>query len=80
VLGKESEPPTLSPAGECVPPFDSEGGTVDTLSRERGGWGVPIQTRGQALVVRGTLGINVLCAHKLHEDTSEHEYNYVGLK
>jgi hypothetical protein len=41
--------PTPSPAGECVlPSFGSARGTHSLRKR---GWGVPIQTRGQTLVV-----------------------------
>ncbi len=41
--------PNPSPAGECAPPPFGSGG-MDTLAGERGGGGVPIQTRGHPLL------------------------------
>ncbi len=41
--------PTPSPAGECVPPPLVRGGGGFTLACGRGGWCVPIPTRGQTL-------------------------------
>ncbi len=43
--------PIPSPAGECAPPplLWLGGGGGCTLVRRRGGWGVPILTRGQTL-------------------------------
>jgi hypothetical protein len=50
LLSSELEPPTLSPAGECVLPFCSGG---DTLGKGRG-VGVPIRTRGQLFTLAET--------------------------
>ncbi len=57
--------PTPSPAGECVlPSFGSGGGGVIHTNCGRGGWGVPIPTRGQTLWYSRYLPIYALCVHR----------------